>query len=223
MTKQRILLLSCMVACLVGQAGMVHAEDKFAYMVNRNELRIGWGDQLFESLMWHNPTNTITSMPVAYNPTYNEDYRYHQHLWAEYQYRFTHWFGLGGMMDVSEVGWDVVTRDGKGAEVARDKNHYFYNIVIMPTVRFTYFHHDYVNLYSGLGVGLGINGGTETNGKGKKTDVGAAINVTVIGISANYDRWFWAFDYGGMYSLKNAQYIFLAKSRMFNLSFGARF
>ena len=220
MTKQRIFLLISLVVSLVC---IVHAEDNLAYLEQRNELRLGWGDQLFESLMWHNPTSITKTMPVTYEQTYKENYRHNQHIWLEYQYRFNHWFGLGGMIDMSEVGWDKVTRDGTGAELARDGKHYFYNLVIMPTVRFTYFHHPNVNIYSGLGIGLGINGGTEVNGQGKNTDVGAAANFTIVGVSANYKRWFVAFDYGGLYSLKNANYIFMAKSRMLNLSVGARF
>ena len=220
MTKQRIFLLISLVVSLVC---IVHAEDNLAYLEQRNELRLGWGDQLFESLMWHNPTSITKTMPVTYEQTYKENYRHNQHIWLEYQYRFNHWFGLGGMIDMSEVGWDKVTRDGTGAELARDGKHYFYNLVIMPTVRFTYFHHPNVNIYSGLGIGLGINGGTEVNGQGKNTDLGAAANFTIVGVSANYKRWFVAFDYGGLYSLKNANYIFMAKSRMLNLSVGARF
>ena len=220
MTKQRIFLLISLVVSLVC---IVQAEDNLAYLEQRNELRLGWGDQLFESLMWHNPTSITKTMPVTYEQTYKENYRHNQHIWLEYQYRFNHWFGLGGMIDMSEVGWDKVTRDGTGAELARDGKHYFYNLVIMPTVRFTYFHHPNVNIYSGLGIGLGINGGTEVNGQGKNTDLGAAANFTIVGVSANYKRWFVAFDYGGLYSLKNANYIFMAKSRMLNLSVGARF
>lgn len=220
MTKQRIFLLISLVVSLVC---IVHAEDNLAYLEQRNELRLGWGDQLFESLMWHNPTSITKTMPVTYEQTYKENYRHNQHIWLEYQYRFNHWFGLGGMIDMSEVGWDVVRRDGTGAELSRDGKHYFYNLVIMPTVRFTYFHHPNVNIYSGLGIGLGINGGTEVNGQGKNTDLGAAANFTIVGVSANYKRWFVAFDYGGLYSLKNANYIFMAKSRMLNLSVGARF
>ncbi|MBR1877976.1 MAG: hypothetical protein IJ814_03100 [Paludibacteraceae bacterium] len=201
----------------------LRAEDKSAYLFQRNELRIGWGDQLFESLVWHNPTSVTTTMPAANTYNYKERYRHHQHIWLEYQYRFTHWFSLGGMFDVSEVGWDRVTRNGQGVELARDKNNYFYNLVIMPTVRFTYFHHPNVNIYSGLGAGLDINGGTEVDGKGRHTACGAAVNLTLVGVSANYQRWFWAFDYGGMYALKNANAIYMLKSRMLNFSFGARF
>lgn len=188
-----------------------------------NEIRFGWGDQLFETLMWHNPTSYTITMPTSYRQTYHENYRYHQHLWLEYQYRFSYWFSLGAMVDVSEVAWDDVTRDGTGIEQSRDRDHYFYNAILMPTVRFTYFHHPNVNIYSGLGFGMDINGGTEKNAKGYKTDIGAAVNLTVIGFSFNYDRWFATIDFGGMYALRNTNYIFLLGSRMINVGIGARF
>ena len=215
--KLYIILAFCCVA--LGAA----AENKWEYLNQRNEIRVGWGDQLFESLIWHNPTQITKTMPVSYTQTYAENYHHDQHIWLEYQYRFRSWFSLGGMIDLSEVHWEMVTRNGAGVETARDKGHYFYNIVIMPTIRFTYFHHEYVNLYSGLGIGLGINGGSETNGYGRHTDVGAAVNITVFGVSANYQRWFWTVDFGGLYSLKDANTIFMASSRIINVGLGARF
>ena len=213
----------CAVLVLCALSMGVFAENQWDHINRRHEVRIGWGDQLFESLMWHNPTNIMTNMPTTWEKTYHEDYRNHQHLWAEYQYRVTHWFSYGGMIDMSEVGWDDVTRNGAGIEMSRSKNHYFYNVVLMPTVRFTYFFHENVNLYSGLGIGLDINGGTEKNAFGKKTEVGAAVNITLIGISANYDRWFWTVDFGGMYALQNTNKIYMASSRIINVGFGARF
>jgi hypothetical protein len=189
----------------------------------RHEMRIGWGDQLFESLIWHNPVYRIKTMPASYRQVYHEDYHHDQHIWVEYQYRHKGWFSFGGMTDISFVHWDDVTRNGLGEEISRDKGHYFYNLVIMPTIRFTYLHHEYVNLYSGLGVGMDINGGTETDGLGNHTVVGAAINLTVIGLSANYQRWFWTVDFGGMYALRDANTIFMLSSRMINVGFGARF
>ena len=199
------------------------AENKWTHITQRNELRMGWGDQLFESLIWHNPTSIITTMPDSYQQVYKENYCYNQHVWMEYQWRFTHWFSLGAMVDFSHVGWDEVTRNGKGAELNRKEDQFFYNAVIMPTIRFTYFHHENVNFYSGLGVGLDINGGTETNADGHNTDVGAAVNLTVFGISANYQRWFWTVDCGGLYALKNANTIFLMSSRIVNVGMGVRF
>ena len=207
--------------CSIAVVGF--AENKWTHITQRNELRIGWGDQLFESLIWHNPTSIITTMPDSYQQVYKENYSYNQHVWMEYQWRFTHWFSLGAMVDFSHVGWDEVTRNGKGAELNRKEDQFFYNAVIMPTIRFTYFHHENVNFYSGLGVGLDINGGTETNAFGNHTDVGAAINLTVFGISANYQRWFWTVDCGGLYALKNMNTIFLMSSRIVNVGMGVRF
>lgn len=213
-----ILLLALSLLCATGRA-----ETRQDRKDMRNELRVGWGDMLFESLMWHNPKSIITTMPATYRRTYTENFRYHQHLFMEYQYRFNYWFGLGGMVDVGEVGWDHVTRDGTGAEVLREPGRYFYNLTIMPTVRFTYFHHENVNLYSGLGVGVVVNGGTETNAKGEHTEAGAAVNITVFGVSANYKRFFAAVELGGLYGLRNTNTIYMASSRIFSASIGARF
>lgn len=217
--RNKIYLLLALCCLSMGVA----AENKWDHINRRHEIRIGWGDQLFETLMWHKPTNITTTLPATWQKTYHENYSYNQHLWLEYQYRVTHWFSVGGMIDMSEVDWTDVVRNGKGAEVSRQPGHYFYNTVIMPTVRFTYFFHDNVNIYSGLGFGMDINGGTETNAKGRYTDVGAAINITVIGVSANYDRWFWMVDFGGMYALKNTNTIFMASSRIINVGLGVRF
>jgi len=199
------------------------AEDNWAYIEWRNELRLGWGDQLFESLMWHNPTSIATTLPADFRRTYHENYRHSQHIWLEYQWRLKEWVSFGAMMDISGVDWRDVTRNGAGQEIERSDRKYFYNLVFMPTVRFTYFFHPNVNIYSGLGFGMDINGGTETNGAGKTTDVGMAINVTAVGVSANYDRWFMAVDLGGLTALKDKNAIFMAVSRMINVSIGARF
>ena len=212
-----ILLLLCTTTIYLS------AETKEERKANPQELRIGWGDQLFESLMWHNPTSIATTMPESYQCTYHENFRHHQHIWAEYQWRCLSWLSFGGMVDVSEVAWDDVTRNGKGTEISIDPKHYFYNLVIIPTVRFTYLHHPYVNLYSGLGIGLDINGGTEMNAAGDKTDFGTAIQITVIGLSANYKRWFGAVDLGGLTALKDKNTIFMASSKMISVSIGARF
>lgn len=199
------------------------AETTYDRLDRKHELRLGWGDQLFETLMWHRPTNIATTLPETYRAVYHENYLYSQHVWLEYQYRVNDWFSVGGMVDGSGVQWDDVTRNGKGREVSRDPKHNFYNIVMMPTIRFTYFHHEYVNLYSGLGLGMDINGGTEKNAMGNTTEVGAALQITVFGVSANYKQWFWTVDFGGLTALRHANYIYMAASRIMNVGLGVRF
>ncbi|MBR1808927.1 MAG: hypothetical protein IJ776_06035 [Paludibacteraceae bacterium] len=214
--KLLFILIICAFAC-------AHAETKQDRQLMKHELRIGWGDQLFESLVWHNPTNIISTMPETARYTYQEDFHHDQHVWLEYQHRPNGWFSYGGMIDASDVRWTNVARDGRGQEVNRDPGHYFCNIVVMPTIRFTYLHHQYVNMYFGIGFGMGINFGTEQNAQGKHTDVGAAASISVIGLSANYKRWFWTLDAGGLYSMKNMNTIFLASSRIISVGLGVRF
>ncbi len=205
-------------------AGAREAQDEVEQKLRwHNELRIGWGDQLFESLMWHNPTYIVTTMPESFSKTYHENYRHNQHIWMEYQYFCSHWFSVGAMADVSEVSWSDVTRNGKGVETARSGRKYFYNAVAMPTMRFTYYRHPHACLYSGLGLGLDINGGTEENAAHRKTDMGLALNLTLIGASVNFGRWFMAFDVGGLTSLRDRNTIYMAFSRMMNVSMGIRF
>ncbi|MCR4665293.1 MAG: hypothetical protein K5660_08005 [Paludibacteraceae bacterium] len=204
-------------------AASINAETKDNISNHRSEIRIGWGDQLFESLVWHNPAYIVRTMPDTYYQVYNENYSYDQHLWIEYQWRFTSWFAFGGMVDVSDVRWDEVTRNGQGIVTQTSKGHFFYNIVFAPTMRFTYFFHPNVNLYSALGGGIGVNGGSEMNIKGQKTDIGAAVNITLLGMSVNAGRWFCSVDIGGLYSLKDMNTIFLASSRMINVGMGIRF
>lgn len=200
-----------------------YAETKIDRAEKRSELRIGWGDQLFESLVWHDPASVITTMPADYSALYHEDYKYIQHLFAEYQYRSSHWLSIGLLLDGSAVTWSDVTRNGQGKETRRDPGHSFYNIVVMPTVRATYFHHPNLNFYSSIGLGVLVNGGTELDGKGRHTVTAPALDIRLIGLSVNYRRCFLSVDYGGMYSLSDSNTIFLAKSRMFTASLGVRF
>lgn len=192
----------------------------------RHEVRIGWGDQMFESLMWQVTTpvaiypETSFLDPADVRQHRDEKYRYHQHWFAEYQYRFNRWFGLGFLFDCSGVSWETVTRDGYGMVLDHSSRKYFYNIAMMPNARFTFYNHEYVSLYAALGLGLDINSGTEKNIFGKTTDCGFVANATLFAVAVNYQRFFLNFEYGGMYALKNGNTVFMLKSRMFAVSFG---
>ena len=190
----------------------------------RNEIRIGWGDQLFESLVWHNPTYTVTTMPATWTNTTKENYRHHQHLWLEYQYRFSHWFSLGAMMDMSEVGWDNVTRNGTGTILHTGDPQYFYNLVFMPTLRFTWVFHPYVNLYSAAFVGLTINGGTEQDFlTGRHTVLYPAFGLTMLGCRVGGKGWYGTVEWGGLSALRDINSISMASSRIIAVSLAYQF
>lgn len=187
-----------------------------------HQLRIGWGDQMFETLVWyHQPHSTI--YPESYIGQYEEDFRYVQHWFAEYQYRVRYWFNVGAMVDYSGVLWDKVHRNGKGEELEREEDCNFHNIAILLTMRFTYFHSKYVSLYSGLGAGLNINTGSELDYLDRYTACAPALNITALGMSVGNERWFGAVEFGGLYSLMNMYEVYMAGSRMFTVSVGCRF
>lgn len=184
-------------------------------------LRIGWGDQMFESLVWYSKPY-YTLYPNAYNNVYHENYRYTQHWFLEFQRRVNYWYSIGCMVDYSGVLWDDVQRDGKGVEIHREPNHAFHNISAMITMRFTYMHSKHVWMYSGFGVGLNMNTGTETDYLNRQTVMAPAVNLTVWGMSVGNERWFGAIEFGGLYSLMSTNEIYLAGSRMFTASVGVK-
>lgn len=211
-----LLLMTCLSLPLMAESEVWRADHP-------HQLRIGWGDQQFEYLMWHATPRSLTALPATYTADYNEQYRYTQHWFIEYQNRVNRWFSYGGMVDGNGVVWDVVTRNGLGEELNRDKNHSLYNIVIMPTVYFTYLHHPNVSLYSGLGAGMDISGGTETDYKGRRTVVAPALNLTFIGVAAGYKCWFATFELGMMAALTSGQNIYMLGSRLMSVSTGITF
>lgn len=209
--------------CLSAFAFSLNAETPQQRSQWRHEVRLGWGDQMFEMVAWQNPQYIINNMPEDLLFSYKENYRYTQHIFGEYQYRYNGWLGFGGMMDVSSFIWDNTVRNGKGTEVSRDKFQSATNIVLMPTVRFSYFNREYFSLYSGLGIGLDINTGSEKDGWGRNTAVSSAVNLTLIGLSFNYEQWFAAAEFGGMFAMNGANYVYLLASRMVSVSVGMRF
>lgn len=195
-------------------------EDLYA-MVDSipHEVRIGWGDMLFEMLVWHESAYP-TALPEQYMEVYNEQFRYTQHWFAEYMYNASYWYSLGCMVDYSGVLWDKVMRNGSGEELSRDKNHWFSNISIVPTIRFSYYRSPYVSLYSSLGVGLNINTGSELDFKGRRTAMVPVVNISLLGVRVGHGRWFGAVELGGMISLLSTNEVYMLGSRLFTASFG---
>ena len=110
------------VCCLLLAAGAVchlHAETRIDRAASRNELRFGWGDQIFETLVFHQPPSFVTTGTPGQLFDYKENYHYLQHYFVEYQYRFNSWFGIGALLDGSGVTWDGTIRNGLGEEVER--------------------------------------------------------------------------------------------------------
>lgn len=194
---------------------------RHAYDSIPHEIRIGWGDQSFETLMWRNQ-GYPTMMPPTYLATYNEHYRYTQHWFVEYLYNLNYWYSFGVQIDYSGVVWDEVTRNGIGKEIYRDKNNSFHNISIIPTIRFSYFHREYLSLYSSIGLGLNINAGTEYDYKLRKTALAPALHTSLLGMRMGKGRFYGIIEIGGLFSLVNSDEVYMLASRIFTTSFCVR-
>lgn len=186
-----------------------------------HHLRVGWGDQMFETLIWRE-LGHYTIIPEDYAAEYDENFRYTQHWFAEYLYRLNYRYSFGLLMDYSGVFWDRVLRNGRGKVLQRKMNRAFHNIAIVPTVRFSYHRWDYVSFYSAIGVGLNINTGTELDYKGRETAVAPAVNITLLGVSAGKGRWYGALEVGGMFSLNGAEEVYMLGSRLITASVGVK-
>ena len=194
---------------------------RHAPVVMPHHLRVGWGDQLFETLMWRD-LGHYSYLPEDYEAKYNENFRYTQHWFVEYLYRLNYRYSFGLLMDYSGVVWDNVLRNGKGEEVGRETNKAFHNIAFVPMVRFSYCRYEYVSLYSAIGAGLNLNTGTEVDYKGRKTAVAPAINITLLGVCAGKGRWYGALEVGGMLSFNSAEEVYMLGSRIMTASVGVR-
>lgn len=186
------------------------------------ELSIGWGDQMYESVVWHKQPQVYGLLSESDVVNSNEYYKYSQHWFLEARYNFNSWLSVGGMLDVSGVSWKNVAYNGKGVFLRVNSNENFTNISLMPTVRFTYMHSKYVKLHSGLGAGLNVNFGTETDYRGRKTALAPAAYLNFVGVTGCYDRFFATLDLGALLSLNGGHEVYLVGSRLISVSVGIK-
>lgn len=179
-------------------AVVLSTEVSFAQDYSRHEFRLGWGDPMFEkTVFYESPTRT--------------EYHYTGHFFLNYNYSFNRWLSAGFNVDFENVSWKEDSL----------KKH-FSNYTLMPNIRFTYFRKGLVTMYSGLGIGMTINTGTEASYTGQKTLCSPAFGLTAYGISVGNEHFFGAFDLGALVALKNTQQIFMFGSRLLSFSIGYR-
>lgn len=217
MKKLAIILLLLMPTLLM-------AESREEMEANKSEFRLTIGDMFFETLIWYDHPHTNYTGAGTPTTEFTEDHKFAwtPHFGIEYQYRVNWWCGIGMLVDGQYTGWQRVRYNNQNVETYRTKEN-FYNLAVIPTVRFTFMHTQHVNLYAGLGVGVDINGGSETDLKGKHTAAGAAVNITALGIRAGNGHWYGSAELGGLYALKNMNAIYMVSSRILTVGVGYTF
>ena len=184
----------------------------------RHTLRLGWGDMLFETLAFHSSVRGTygapESLPVNFFRTETYDYGYTGHFFAEYSYRFTQVVSVGFQADAEGIFWKEGDFDRYHQPLIPATNVRNWDVVLMPTVRFTYLNRPMVRLYSGLGAGsiLAFNNAGEFR-------AGFALNLNWIGIEIGKGHWGGTVELGMLNSLSDVYHLYQVGSRL--ISFGA--
>lgn len=170
----------------------------------RHEVRLGWGDMLFETMAFHaSSTHQFPGgKPTTFPYQENRDYGYTGHFFAEYRYHLLKWLSLGMQADFQGIFWTTEKN-------FRSKN---YDLTLLPNVRFTYFRSEWVRLYSGLGAGLLIAWDNERN-----TETAPAFSLNLIGVQVGKGPWSGSFEINPMISQKGDN-IYLVGARIFSVS-----
>lgn len=210
--RRILILLTSLTIC----AACLGQERKF-------EVRAGWGDQMFETLVCHEKAEPFGLLPADKIINVNSRYRYSQHWFAEGQYKALDWLGVGAMVDFSNVSWENSDYDGTGRLLKSNGRKYFSNISVMPSVTFTYFNRKHVQLHSSVAMGLNINTGNEKDYKGRFTAFAPAIYLNFIGVRGVYDRYFASVDLGALMAMNGQREIYLLGSRLVSVSAGLTF
>ena len=200
-----------------GIVTLSHAQDSLSITNDksqmRHEIRVAWADMLFESAMQYEFTHIG-------KPNARIDYLT-GHFFVEYQYHWLSWLATGMQVDFFQMGW----HDRRELRIDPDAHeHNYYNLSFLPTVRFTWFHSKYVNLYSAAFVGLCINGGTEKDPMtGKYTICYPAFGLTMLGCQVGQKGWYGSVEWGGLSALKDINSIVMASSRIISVGLAYQF
>ena len=210
---KKILLLPLLLCITVLAAGARPKGD----LSGRHQLRVGWGDMLFETMAFHGGPAHIFPDPSAFPADFTIeeafDFGYTGHLFAEYQYRVSRVVRVGALLDWEGVFWKTADFDRYHQQVIPATRVRNYNLVAMPTVRFDYFKREMVSLYSGLGAGLLL---AFDNAGGSA--LSPALNLNFIGIQVGKGHWSGGMELGFMAALSSPHKIYMIGSRLVSVS-----
>ena len=200
--KRIIFIMTLVMACTIWNSAQ--AETKETRAENPHELRLGVGDCSIYYAQRYSPKASYVDARVFDLILPN--------IFVEYQYRVNSWLSVG--LQVNAIG-DVYSDITVGSWELAIATYSEGWVHVIPTATFTYFHRDWVNLYSGIGVGYAMQ--LETKGKTRNIWHTFAAQATLLGISVGRDHWFGTFEAGALFTGRSFP------DRCFNFAVGYRF
>ena len=200
--KRIIIIMTLLMACTIWNSAQ--AETKETRAENPHELRLGVGDCSIYYAQRYSPKASYVDARVFDLILPN--------IFVEYQYRVNSWLSVG--LQVNAIG-DVYSDITVGSWELAIATYSEGWVHVIPTTTFTYFHRNWVNLYSGIGVGYAMQ--LETKGKTRNIWHTFAAQATLLGISVGRDHWFGTFEAGALFTGRSMP------DRCFNFAVGYRF
>lgn len=221
-----ILLCLCTAipATAAGKADKQDKPDKkpskqYDVIEHRHEVRLGIGGTAFERTFFPNSIHmSYTDRPSTASYVEKQSHSYLPHFFVEYDYTFLPWLTVGGQIDVGSFSWKNNTYKGGSSLIYSTEKQNCQNITIQALCRFNWLRRKYFGLYSGLGLGVGINTGTEVDIYGKHTGVGVAVTPVLIGCTGGAGHWFGSLEISGINSLRGVHELYLVGGRMISIS-----
>ena len=210
--KRIIFTLTILIACVAWNTTL--AETKETRAENPHELRIGVGDC---SIYYAQRYSTPVPPPVVPGAEEIGDSRHFDlilpNIFIDYQYRVNSWLAAG--VQVNTI-WD------KGTDYSCNRGANDFQLIdftegwihVIPSATFTYFSKEWVNLYSGIGVGYAMQ--IESKSRTNVWHTFAA-QATLLGISVGKNHWFGSFEAGALFTGRSFP------DRCFTFSVGYRF
>lgn len=200
--KRIIIIMTLLIACATWHSAQ--AETKETRAENPHELRLGVGDCSIYYAQRYSPKASYVDARVFDLILPN--------IFVEYQYRVNSWLSAG--LQVNAIG-DVYSDITVGSWELAIATYSEGWVHVIPTTTFTYFHRNWVNLYSGIGVGYAMQ--LETKGDTRNVWHTFAAQATLLGISVGKNHWFGTFEAGALFTGRSFP------DRCFNFAVGYRF
>ena len=211
--KRIIFTLTILIACVAWNTTL--AETKETRAENPHELRIGLGDC---SIYYAQRYSTPVPPPVVPGAEEIGDSRHFDlilpNIFIDYQYRVNSWFAAGVQLNtIWDKGTDPHYNPGAKDVLLVDFTEGWLHVI--PSATFTYFSKEWVNLYSGIGVGYAMQ--IESKNTTRNVWHTFAAQATLLGISVGKNHWFGSFEAGALFTGRSFP------DRCFTFSVGYRF
>lgn len=163
---------------------------------HRHEVSVGYGEQLCDAF---SPKGKLIGMV---QPRHYFNQKITGNIYAEYMYQINKLISFGinfnfnaWKSDYKEDAVPIFAETGNyGHNDSRIGTEKYYTYSFLPTIRFTYFNHPNVNLYSGLSIGATMFGTVgEISGM-------LALDVCALGVAFGDKQWFGNVEVGALCS-----------------------